>query len=200
MSVNKRISKGREYRSYRCFYWNTKQIRCNKIDPVVIEKGENEILSEENLKIMVEAYLEYSRNLRQYNDEPDYSVQLEEVERKIENVINAIADMGNTYPLRKELLKLQTQQAVIRNAMTTKAETLKSESNLFEDIYDRANKIISVLQNPNLPLVTKNTVLRSFILQITPTSENSAVIKYSLPGISWEGSEAPPEGLEPPTI
>ena len=200
MSVNKRISKGREYRSYRCFYWNTKQIRCNKIDPVVIEKGENEILSEENLKIMVEAYLEYSRNLRQYNDEPDYSVQLEEVERKIENVINAIADMGNTYPLRKELLKLQTQQAVIRNAMTTKAETLKSESNLFEDIYDRANKIISILQNPNLPLVTKNTVLRSFILQITPTSENSAVIKYSLPGISWEGSEAPPEGLEPPTI
>lgn len=200
MSVNKRISKGREYRSYRCFYWNTKQIRCNKIDPVVIEKGENEILSEENLKIMVEAYLEYSRNLRQYNDEPDYSVQLEKVERKIENVINAIADMGNTYPLRKELLKLQTQQAVIRNAMTTKAETLKSESNLFEDIYDRANKIISILQNPNLPLVTKNTVLRSFILQITPTSENSAVIKYSLPGISWEGSEAPPEGLEPPTI
>ncbi|HPS49033.1 MAG TPA: hypothetical protein PKX37_11195 [Flexilinea sp.] len=200
MSVNKRISKGREYRSYRCFYWNTKQIRCNKIDPVVIEKGENEILSEENLKNMVEAYLEYSRNLRQYNDEPDYSVQLEEVERKIENVINAIADMGNTYPLRKELLKLQTQQAVIRNAMTTKAETLKSESNLFEDIYDRANKIISILQNPNLPLVTKNTVLRSFILQITPTSENSAVIKYSLPGISWEGSEAPPEGLEPPTI
>ena len=200
MSVNKRISKGREYRSYRCFYWNTKQIRCNKIDPVVIEKGENEILSKENLKNMVEAYLEYSRNLRQYNDEPDYSVQLEEVERKIENVINAIADMGNTYPLRKELLKLQTQQAVIRNAMTTKAETLKSESNLFEDIYDRANKIISVLQNPNLPLVTKNTVLRSFILQITPTSENSAVIKYSLPGISWEGSEAPPEGLEPPTI
>ena len=200
MSVNKRISKGREYRSYRCFYWNTKQIRCNKIDPVVIEKGENEILSKENLKNMVEAYLEYSRNLRQYNDEPDYSVQLEEVERKIENVINAIADMGNTYPLRKELLKLQTQQAVIRNAMTTKAETLKSESNLFEDIYDRANKIISVLQNPNLPLVTKNTVLRSFILQITPTSENSAVIQYSLPGISWEGSKAPPEGLEPPTI
>ncbi len=78
----------------------------------MIEKGENEILSKENLKNMVEAYLEYSRNLRQYNDEPDYSVQLEEVERKIENVINAIADMGNTYPLRKELLKLQTQQAV----------------------------------------------------------------------------------------
>ena len=172
----------------------------NKIDPVVIEKGENEILSEENLKIMVEAYLEYSRNLRQYNDEPDYSVQLEEVERKIENVINAIADMGNTDLLRKELLELQTQQAFIRNAMPTKAETLKSESNLFEDIYDRANKIISVLQDPDLPLVIKNTVLRSFILQITPTSENSAVIKYSLPGISWEGSEAPPEGLEPPTI
>ena len=200
MSVNKRISKGREYRSYRCFYWNTKQIRCNKIDPVVIEKGENEILSKENLKNMVEAYLEYSRNLRQYNDEPDYSVQLEEVERKIENVINAIADMGNTDLLRKELLELQTQQAFIRNAMPTKAETLKSESNLFEDIYDRANKIISVLQDPDLPLVIKNTVLRSFILQITPTSENSAVIKYSLPGISWEGSEAPPEGLEPPTI
>ena len=149
---------------------------------------------------MIDAYLEYSPKPRPHNDEPDYSAQSEEVERKIENVINAIADMGNTDLLRKKLLELQTQQAVIRDAMIMKTETLKSETNLFEDIYDRAKKIISVLQDPDLPLVTKNAVLRSFIARITPTSENSAIIQYSLPGISWEGSKAPPEGLEPPTI
>lgn len=108
--------------------------------------------------------------------------------------------MGNTDPVRKKLMELQTKQAVIRDAMIMKTETLKSETNLFEDIYDRAKEIISVLQDPDLPLIIIKATLRSFIVRITPAGENSAVIEYSLPGTFWEGRKAPPEGLEPPTI
>lgn len=50
MSVNKRMLKGYEYRIYPCFHCNTKQVQCDKIDPVLIKKVKNEILSEDNLK------------------------------------------------------------------------------------------------------------------------------------------------------
>ena len=51
--------------------------------------------------------------------------------------------MGNTDPLRKKLLELQTQQAVIRDAMIMKKEILKLETNLFEDIYNHSKKNVS---------------------------------------------------------
>ena len=59
--------------------------------------------------------------------------------------------MGNTDPLRKKLLELQTQQAVIRDAMIMKKETLKLETNLFEDIYNHSKKNVSALRDPDIP-------------------------------------------------
>ncbi len=186
MTVNRRISKGREYRSYRCFKCNAKQVPCQKIENALLDKVFTEILTEDHIKHMIDT----SENV--FSDavytaetrKDDTRHQLTSVEQQIERITDAIAKMGLSEALEIKLNELQAIKWELVDQEALYSETIANRKTWLDSAYDKCKYLKNALMDQNVSIVAKQDLLKSFITEIIVFDGNRAIVHYSLPDIN----------------
>ena len=201
MYINRRVSKGHLYCTYRCKNCCCAGVRQEKLEPFIIEMCDNILTRENILKWISDLSLQNTDEVavRRLAEK-----ELSDVMRKIENLTELIADHPSE-ALMFKLTDLETKRDALRN-VANKDENTESKSidtdTLYKNTLKLSETILRILHSPETSAETKKTALQTFVRSIVWGHDGQVVINYLPPAFPVEvvtqsphNLTAPPEGL-----
>lgn len=199
MYINRRRSKGHLYCTYRCKQKCTPGIRQEIIEPFIIGLCEK-ILTPENVRRWVSDLISAPRDDAEMI--AAYEREMADVERKISNLADLIADHPSE-ALMLKLAELESRRDSLRQTLrfdSGEAETCINADTLYNSTIELINALLRILRSPDESPENKKTALSTFVRSIVVDYDGKVVINYCPPGLvvvtqSPQITKAPPEGV-----
>lgn len=197
--IDRRTAKGRVYESYYC---NKKHagFRRGLLERLILDAAED-LLTGEKYETAKARLIETMRRTEAREDE-DRSAVLNEImalDRKLDNLTEAIADAPHSASLLLKLAELEAKRDNLSARLIKPAE-LQYDA-LYDVLDDLRGKVVDVLKDEKSSTDDLRTALSLFVSAITLYPNGEVVITHTLPGLAKVESElsglptAPPEEM-----
>ena len=195
--IDRRKSNGKVYETYYCNHKHS-NFRKALLDEVVISAA-IDILSGEKYEI-AKRQLVRAMRYNESREDADRGAILTEImalDKKLDNLTDAIADAPHSASLLLKLAELEARRDNLTAKLTKPADTRYDA--LDDALEDLRNNTLSVLKNEKSSIDDLRTALSLFISAIDLFPNGEVIIHHSIPGLSYFESEmsglptAPPE-------